>query len=320
MTPRLRRGLQVAGWIVATALIVFCLRESNGAQAREIFRLVQWRWIVVALIANALILVSWTALWCTVAPSGERVSFRTMFEINAITSALMNTVPFLGGHAAAVLLLIKRGGMTQHGALSVMALDQLGEGMSKVAIFAVVAAFAPIPAWMRAGIATICLAVLVLLLSLVVAAHGHAWIRGRDDANKGLVGRGRRYLGEWASRMETLRSARQSALALVFAVGTKATEGVAILAVQYALGVQLSIGATALVLAGVVLGSILPVAPGNIGTYETGAFLAYRHLGVEPAMATILAVALHICFLIPSVGIGYVIGSWKLGSAKLAAS
>ena len=109
--------------------------------------------------------------------------------------------------------------------------------------------------------------------------------------------------------METLRSAKHSAAALAFALGTKVAEGAGILAVQHAFGVQLSIGATSLVLAAVVLGSMVPVAPGNVGTYEAAAFLAYRHLGIEPGAATILAVAGHLCFLIPSIGVGYVVGS-----------
>ena len=320
MTQPTRRALQVLGWVAATALLVYCLREASGPRVREVIRLMQWRWIVASLLANAAILVSWTALWWTVAPSDERVKFSTMFEINSIASALMNTVPFLGGHAAAVVLLVKRGRMTPHGALSVLALDQLGEGLAKVAIFAVVAAFAPIPAWMRAAIGIACLGVAILLVSLLVAAHGHRWIRGADAAARGPITRARQYLGEWAARMETLRSAKQSALALAFAIGTKVAEGAGILAVQHALGVQLSVGATSLVLAAVVLGSMVPVAPGNIGTYETGAFLAYRHLGVEPATATILAITGHLCFLIPSVGVGYLIGTWKFGTAKLAAS
>src|SRR5207249_4181353 len=99
---------------------------------------------------------------------------------------------------------------------------------------------------------------------------------------------------------------------LLFALGTKMAEGAGLLAVQYAFGVNLSIGSTALVLAAVVLGSMVPVVPGNVGTYEAGAVLAYRHLGIDPGTATILAVAGHLCFLIPSVGVGYLVGSWKL--------
>jgi uncharacterized membrane protein YbhN (UPF0104 family) len=97
----------------------------------------------------------------------------------------------------------------------------------------------------------------------------------------------------------------------VCAIATKVAEGGGLLALQHAFGVQLSIGATSLVLAAVILGSMLPVAPGNVGTYEAAAFLAYSHLGIEPGTATMLAIAGHLCFLIPSVGVGYGVGSVK---------
>jgi uncharacterized membrane protein YbhN (UPF0104 family) len=308
MTRRSKLALQFIGWLAATALLLFCLREVNGRDVRDALRLMRWQWIALALLANTTILFAWTGLWWTVAPRDERPKYATMFEINSIGSALMNTVPFLGGHAAALVLLVTRGGMTQHGALSVMALDQLGEGMAKVAIFAVVAAGAPIPDWMRVGIGTACVAVGALLVALLLAAHGHVQIRG-PEGRQGIIARIRAFGADWASGLETLRSAKQSATALAFAIGTKVAEGMGILAVQHAFGIYLSIGATSLVLAAVILGSMLPVAPGNLGTYEAAAFLAYRHLGIEPGAASILAVTGHLCFLIPSVGIGYLIAS-----------
>jgi uncharacterized membrane protein YbhN (UPF0104 family) len=311
MTRRSKLALQFVGWFAATALLLFCLREVNGREVRDALQLMKWKWIAAALLANAAILLAWTGLWWTVAPREERPKYSTMFEINAIASALMNTVPFLGGHAAALVLLVKRGRMTQHGALSVMALDQLGEGMAKVAIFALVAVSAPIPDWMRVGIGTACMAVGTLLVSLLVAAHAHLHIRG-PEGDRGIVARARKFGAEWASRMETLRSAKQSAVALVFAIGTKVAQGAGILALQHAFGIDLSVGATALVLAAVILGSMLPVAPGNAGTYEAAAFLAYRHLGIDPGTATLLAVAGHLCFLIPSIGVGYLVGSARV--------
>jgi uncharacterized membrane protein YbhN (UPF0104 family) len=313
-----KKAAPVLGWLLATALLIYFLRRVDRTQLARAMEMVSWSWIAVAIVANGLILVSWAALWWVVSPREERPAYGMMFEINAMASALMNTMPFLGGHAAAVVLMIKRAGMTRTGALSVMALDQLGEGLAKVAIFLLVAIAAPLPDWMRVGIATASTAVGALLLAMVIAAHGYARIRPPQTARLTLIGRGRVLAANWAQRMETLRSVKQSLAALSFAIGTKVAEGVAILAVQHAFGVELSLGSTALVLAAVILGSILPVAPGNVGTYEAGAFLAYRHLGVEPAMATILAVSSHVCFMIPSVGIGYLLGSWKVRSAVTA--
>jgi uncharacterized membrane protein YbhN (UPF0104 family) len=307
----MRRWGGALAWAGATGLLLFFVSRVDRARLREAFAVVDWTWIVVAIAANALILVSWTALWWTVSPRAERPRFRVMFEINAVASALMNTMPFLGGHAAAVLLMIKRAGMSRAGALSVLALDQLGEGLAKVAIFAVIALAAPIPAWMRVGVGAVSLAVGGLLVAMLVAAHTHARIQPRKGDPLTMVNRMRQLAATWAQRMETLRSIRQSLAALAYALGTKVAEGLGLLAVQHAFGVELGIGSTALVLGAVVLGSMLPVAPGNVGTYEAGAFLAYRHLGIDPPMATVLAISSHACFMIPSVGVGYLLGSWS---------
>ena len=58
-------------------------------------------------------------------------------------------------------------------------------------------------------------------------------------------------------------------------------------------------------LAAVILGSMVPVSPGNLGTYEASVFLAYRYLGVAPEQALSLALVQHLCFMLPSVGVGY---------------
>jgi uncharacterized membrane protein YbhN (UPF0104 family) len=307
----MKRSATVLGWLAATALLVYFAGKIDRAELSAAMSMVKWTWIALALAANGLILVSWAGLWWSVAPDAERPPYRTMFGINAMASALMNTVPFLGGHAAAVVLMVKRAGLSRASALSVMALDQLGEGLAKVLIFLVVALAAPLPAWMRIGVATASAGVGGLLLALVIAAHAHERIKPRPGARLTWMARGRIVAAHWAERMETLRSVRRSFSALAFAVGTKVAEGAGLLAVQHAFGVDLSIGSTALVLAAVVLGSILPVAPGNVGTYEAAAIIAYRHLGIDPVLATILALASHICFMIPSVGIGYLLGSWK---------
>lgn len=314
----MKRSWQVAAWFGATILLLYFVSRVDRSALREAAAVVDWKWIVAGIVLNGLILVSWAALWWTVAPRDERPSYRVMFEINALASALMNTMPFLGGHAAAVVLMIKRASMSRAGALSVLALDQLGEGLAKVSIFLLVAIAAPIPDWMRVGVATISIAVAGLFLGMIVLAHSHAHIRPAAEKPLTYMTRMRVLAASWAQRMETLRDVRQSAKALIFALGTKVAEGAALLAVQHAFGVSLSIGSTALVLAAVVLGSILPVSPGNVGTYEAGAFLAYRHLGIDPAMATILAIANHACFMIPSVGVGYLLGSWKLRSVVTA--
>jgi len=265
-----------------------------------------WSWLFASVAANAAILLAWSSFWHTISPDAERPTWRTMFEINAMSSAAMNTLPLLGGHATALLLLVTVGGLSRQGALSVMALDQLGEGIAKVTLFVIVAFAAPIPEWMRAGITTACVGVALLFVILVVSAF-----LNREGERPLPPDRVLAFAVETARRLETLRSVPRGLRALVFALGTKAAEFAGLLCVQYAFGVSLPLSSTALVLAAIILGSMVPVAPANLGTFEAGAVLAYRHLGLPPELATTLAITAHLCFLLPSVGIGYVVATTR---------
>jgi glycosyltransferase 2 family protein len=87
----------------------------------------------------------------------------------------------------------------------------------------------------------------------------------------------------------------------------KAAEALAIAAIILALGVDLPVSAAVVVLGAVNLATMLPVAPGNVGTYEAGAIAAYRWLGVAPEAALAAAIVQHLCFLLPAVGAGAVV-------------
>ena len=276
-----RRLAWLGAWLIATTLLIVCARTVDWARALDVLSTARIGWLGLAVLFNAAILVCWAAFWRALRPEGEAtVSYRRMFEIVATASSLMNTVPFGGGHASSIVLLMRRGETTQRGALSVLALDQLGEGITKVSLFLVVALLLPLPAWMRAGVTTASLVVAAWFIALMVASR-------------------------WARELGILKHWRRSIAALACVVAMKAVEALALVAVQLAFGVSVSPGGTLLVLAALILGTMLPVAPGNLGTYEASVFLAYRYLGISPEQALTLAVVEHVCFLLPSVGVGY---------------
>lgn len=277
----MRRLALIITWLIATALIVACARTVDWSRATEVWAAARPAWLVIAALANSAILICWATFWQTLLPLSEsRVAWRRMLEIVSTSSSLMNTVPFGGGHASSVVLLIKRGGVGQRSALSVLALDQLGEGITKMSLFLLVALLVPLPTWMRAGVTTASLAVAAWFITLVVAS-------------------------KWAHELHILKHPRRALSALGCVMAMKTAEGLGLAAVQHAFGVHVSASGTLLVLATVILGTMIPVAPANLGTYEASAFLAYRYLGVSSELALSLAIAQHICFMLPSVGVGY---------------
>jgi hypothetical protein len=291
-----KRLALLGAWLLATLLIVLCARTIDWPRAMTVIAGANPVWLIPALALNTAVLVCWAKFWQMLVPRGEpRVAFPRMFEISSTASSLMNTVPFGGGHAAAVALLNRRAGLGMRGALAVLALDQLGEGLAKALLFLIVAVLVPLPTWMHAGVMTACAAVSIWLVTLLVLSR-----RTRE--------------------LQLLHDIRRSFAAFACVAATKAAELLAIVAVQQAFGITVHPGGTLLVLAAVILATMVPVAPGNLGTYEAAVFLIYRYLGIPAEQALSLAIVQHVAFMLPAVGVGYLFVSANTLSRSAIAS
>jgi len=259
-------------------------------------------WTSLAVLANALVLPLWALEWWRLAPSRERPPIGRSFEVVALTSATMNTIPFFAGEASAVVLLVARAGLSRAGALSVLALDQLLVGVAKLAVIGTAMLLAPLPVALRAGVGTLAATVALggIAMLLLSRSAGVSWTPGPRHAARAIA-----FVRAWAARLEVLREPRGLAFVLALALGKKALEIAAILAVQQSLGVVLPWWSSVLVVAALGIGTLVPLAPANLGTYEATAFLAYRYLGVPADTALGLAMLHHLAFLLPAIGTGW---------------
>lgn len=315
-----RRRLAWAGaWVVGTGLLLTLGREVEwGLLVRRLGE-VDLAWVVLAVLSNLAILPLWASQWRGFLPRGSPVSFGRMLEINALTSAALNTVPFVAGQASGVLLVARRARAGMPAALSVLALDQAAEGLAKVTVVGLAALTLPLPPWLTAAARALLGAVLLLLVLLLVAAlllgrGGMAVAEpgrvpgaeaGDGPSPPGAARGWIRHLRRWAGSLEPLRSPLRAGAGYLWALAMKGAELGAILGVQAAFGLPPDPAGGVFVLATVSLATIVSVSPGNLGVYEGAVFLAYRHLGLAPEVALGLAAVQHAAFLAPMVGPGW---------------
>jgi hypothetical protein len=287
--------VRIGTLVAATAVLILLLRTVNWPAAIDAVRHASAGWLALSVLGNTAVLVCWAAFWRALVPGDEPpVAYSRMLEIASGASALMNTLPIGFGHASCIPLLARRAALSSRGAISVLALDQLGEGIVKVSIYLSVALLVPLPTWMRAGVATACIGVAIWFVVMAVASR-------------------------WAGELAILRDWRRSLTALGLVSAMKAVQLAAIVAAQRAFGVHVGVPGSLLVLATILLASMIPGAPGNLGTYEAVVFVAYRHLGIAPSHAVSLAIVQHVSFLIPAVAPGYLaFGSRALSRSAMA--
>jgi hypothetical protein len=302
---RARAWLPVALWVVLTVAVIAAVPGLPWQRAAEQVRRSELAWLVAAILANLLILPLWTAEWRLLAPGTVRVAYARMFEVVAITAAVLNSVPFFAGEASAVALLITRAGLSRGAAVSVLAMDQLLVGLAKLAVLAAAAIYAPLPTWLRAGILSLVVGVAALLAVLVPLAHRWDMLKTRLLERPSRLREAIARAASWGAHLDAIRDARRVWRLVLLSLAKKSAELLGILAVQMAFGLEPSVAGGLLILAGLAVTTLLPVAPANLGVYEATVFASYRFLGISTETALGLAVVQHLCFLLPALATGY---------------
>jgi uncharacterized membrane protein YbhN (UPF0104 family) len=297
--------------IGATLLLVVALQDIDWNRLLQLLGGLRLSWIAAAIGLNGSIIVLWSLQWKILVPGEGSVRWAKMFLVVSAMAMISNSVPFMVGQASGVLLLARYGGIGHASALSVYTMEQLAEGIAKIAVVVGVALFAPLPDWLARAVQGIAVLVSVLGLTLVVLAFRFRHPPAAPQPVHAL-GRVKHFGARWAHSLEGLRTPPVFGAGIALALGMKAVEFGGILAVQHSLGLDLPMGTALLVLASVNFATMVSVSPGNLGVFEAASFAAYRLTGVSPEHALTLSLLQHACYLIPMVGVGYLYGGMRV--------
>jgi uncharacterized membrane protein YbhN (UPF0104 family) len=289
-----------------TLLLVLAFREISWGEVFHLVRTARWRWLAAAVAANAVILPLAAYQWMRFLPEAKPVPFRAMLWLTTVTSTVSNGGPFMAGHAVGVQLLATRPGVGYAAAVSVKVLDQLAEGLAKLAVLALALSLAPMPAAYR----TAALALVALLptaaLAVGFAAHRRASVARMAGDLPGWKGRVVGFLADVATQLESLRRPWLFAQGVGLALLQKVAEGAALLAVLTAVGIPVPVWGLLAVLAAVNLSTMASVTVANVGVYEASAVAAYRLVGLDFDTAVAVATLQHAAYLVPMAGAGWI--------------
>ena len=306
-SPKQKKILLLIAWGFATYLLFLCFREIELEQAWNNIKQVHPLWLFLGVTGHFLIFIFWAKQWIVFLPGKASITFKEMFEVNALMSTAMNILPFPGGHAFGVFLLAKKEGVGHSAALSVMSLDQLTEGIAKMTVLLIVSWLTPLPPLMKKGILGL-IVIIFLFMSVLLffSFRFHNYKKIGVGSGRTLKERAVNFVSRWGHQLEGLRNFQTFFYGVILAYGMKLGEAAAIWGIQKGFGVDLPIWSVLLILAALNLTTIIPLAPGNIGVYEATVFFIYQHLGIGPEQAIALALIQHLCFLLPLAGTGYI--------------
>lgn len=291
---------------ITTILLFWCFRQIDVATIwRNLYQV-----SIIPMLAAMLVLLAilWlkSIQWQLFLPSNAFISFQSVFRVIAIMVMMANVLPW--GQTFAIYHLGKIHKIGKTVALSVITLDQIATGFSKLTLFLLAALATPLPAWMKRGIVIALCLVVGIYLFLLYFSHRH---RHFKDAHHLIHNRWQDKLlhsvAKWAHHLQALRNWKKMCCVIALGLLVKLCEVGAIFLVQKGFGLMLPWWSAIFVLAGLNLATIVPITPGNIGIFEATIFFVYQFLGLEASQAMSLALFQHFIYLISMVLPGYLI-------------
>jgi len=247
------RGISRVLWIalavtLPVALLVFCFRQIDIGAVWHDLGQVRVGYVLAALVSMLALIVIIPVEWKLFVPPGKHVSFGALLRIVTTMIMLQNTLHHVAGHVFAIFQLGSRQRLSKSVALSILATDQLAEGLARLFFWGLIASFIELPTWALDGLR----GVLTLVGTFYAVLLAFAWTH-RDQPvpiateNPTLWQRGYRHLAEWAHHLRGIRDLRITLAAVSLAITKKLLRALTVYFVQCSLGVELPFTAPLLV-------------------------------------------------------------------------
>jgi glycosyltransferase 2 family protein len=311
--PAAGRALKrLAAYLLAAAGLVWVFHDVDWAKLVKGIAGLDWRWVAPAILLDSLSYVGQGFRWrLLLEPLGRISALRTTQAVYA--GLFINEVlPFHLGEIARAYPVSRWMAVSMVAIVPSIALERLFDGIWLAASFGVTAIFVPLPRdFVRAG-DLFGLAVLVLsgIIVYVVAR------RAREPRERPAGTAPRPWPFRWAAAnlrkieagLRAIGLSRLSAGAFSLSSLYVFLQTLSFWLIMRAYGLHLSFWVGSAVLLIVRFGTVLPGAPGNIGTYQLFCVLGLTLFGVEKTVAAGFSVVVFFILSVPL---------WALGSVAL---
>jgi glycosyltransferase 2 family protein len=299
-----------AGWLLAILSLLWIFHDVHPRAFRQEMLSIRWIWVVPAVVFDIASYFCQGIRWGLILRPVARIT--PLRATQAIYAGLFTNeiFPMRLGEVVRSLLVSRWCGAGMASVFPSIAIERLFDALWLTIAIGLAAIFVPMPPNLvkAADLLGIIVVAGGVLLTLLVARAGGA---GRASAGGPERGRLRRLIAQVAAELGRMGRTRSFYGALFVSSLVLLSQAIAFWMVMraYGLGLSLWVGIVALLI--VHLGTALPNAPGNVGTYQFFCVVALSFFGIEKARATGFSISVFVILTVPL---------WAVGSLALARS
>jgi len=303
--PAIFRKKQFWGTLIAVLLLAFCVKDISATQVQLLYQRLNFYYLIPSVAMAFLMIILKAIRWRTIVEKTKKLSLVRAISLFSAGQVLNISMPALTGQVGRLLLFSRRENLSKTYVFSTIVLEVLFDSITMlIFIFLLSTASFVFPKEYRSisiiiGIAT---ALLFLILYLIlhykvrIEAAGRKVLRGRWP---GVYVKLKKFSNSFTKGLALLRSSQYFLKTFFLSLGAWAAHALVIYFLFKSSGFELPIISAVVVMVINTIALMVPITPGNAGTFElavVAALLAYK---ITKSDAVLFAIALHIIDIIP---------------------
>jgi len=293
------------GIVIAVILLAYCLKDVHLHDIRELFSRVNFYYLIPALTIEFMMIVFRALRWRTIVGKTKRIGVLRVIPLYSAGQVLNIILPALTGQVGRLLLFSKKESLSKSYVFSTIVIEILFDAISLlIFVFLLSMVSFVLPPEYRTisyaiGVVTFTLfATLYLILHFKegIGKFGRRLMRGRWP---GLYITLKKFSYSFTRGIDLLHSGHYFLRTLFLSLLAWFSHVIVIYCLFRSFGFDLPLASAVVVMVINTLALLVPITPGNAGTFELVVAAALMAFKIIKSDAALFALALHILDLIP---------------------
>ena len=310
---------QFWGSIIAIALLVFCVKEITIDEMTSLLQRVNYFYLFLALIFSILFIITKGLRWKLILSQQKPLKAWRALSLYSAGQILNIVMPMLTGQIGRMFLFSKNEGLKKSFIFSTIVLEILFDSLSLILFLLLTSIAFVFPekyrfvSYIIASITFVLIAILYLILHYQSNIENSMQRRLKPKWPSFYIGT-KKFIRSFVKGINLLKSSQHFFGSLGYSIASWITHTMVVYFLLQAFGFQLPFAAAATIMILNTLALMIPITPGNAGTFEvavSSALIAFSmgtigDVGyVGRSDAVLFALALHLLDLIPVGVFGY---------------
>ncbi len=300
---------QLWGVLIAIALLAWCVKDITIAELEALYYRLDLIYLIPALFFTFLYVIFKALRWRVMISQHKPIKAWRAISLYSAGQVLNIVMPALTGQVGRMFLFAKKEGLKKTFVFSTIVLEVLFDGLSLIVFLMLTSLAFAVPEGYRTPSVVLAVVTILVLIGMFLILYNqtrleHLGRRLFRSRRPGLYIAIKKFIRSFTQGMETLRSSQHCLLNLLYSLGSWMAHTLVIYFLFKSFGFELVFAAAATVVIVNTLALMIPVTPGNAGTFEFAVSTSLAAFSVGRSDAVLFAVSLHLIDLLPIFALG----------------